>query len=81
MAKSLKWRSKHRETQDTTTTTVNLSPELWLIILSYLPRVYLWKMLRVSRTLYALAHPEIFRTLDLRYADSRAMWQLDNWLK
>jgi len=81
MARSLKWRwSKRRERPKMTTTTIDLPPELWLEILSYLPRIELRRMMGVSRTLYALVLPEIFRELDLAYADG-AMWQLDNWLK
>ena len=74
MAKSLKWRSKRRETPD-------LPPELWLEILSYLPDIYLRKMMGVSRTLYALALPEIFRELDLLNDDPATIQQLDSWLK
>ena len=65
----------------TTPTTVDLPPELWLEVLSYLPAIYLRKMMGVSRTLYALALPEIFRELDLRDANPRTMSQLKKWLK
>ena len=64
-----------------TTTTVDLPPELWLEILSYLPRIYVQRMMGVSRTCYALALAEIFRKLDLIHSDSRTMRQLDKWLK
>ena len=73
---------KRRElTPNTTTTTIDLLPELWLEILSYLSRIYQWRMRGISRTLYGMALPEIFRKLDLAYADSGAMWQLDYCLK
>jgi len=81
MAKSLRWMSKLRRETPNTTTTVDLPPELWLEILSYLPRIYLWKLMHVSRTLYAVALPEIFRELNLAYDDYPAMWHLYNWRK
>ena len=70
MAKS---RSKRREIPD-------LPPELWLEIISYLPDIYLRKMMGVSRTLYALALRKIFGELNLRYDDPGTVQQLDSWL-
>jgi len=81
MTLKFNWRSKRRETPNTTTTTVDLPPELWLEILSYLPHIYLRRMMGVSRTLYALALPDMFRELNLAHPHSRMMSHLGKWLK
>ena len=60
-----------------TTTTADLPPELWLEILSYLPRHCLWNMSGVNHTFYALVLPETFRQLNLAHSNTRAMSHLN----
>ena len=81
MVKPLRWTSKRRETPNTIATTIDLPPELWLEILSYLPDIYFRKMMGVSRILYALALREIYRELDLHHPNSRTMLQLNKWFE